>query len=51
MKLYISADMEGTSGITHSDQTDPSHPEYQRGRKLMLGEVNAAIEGAVVAGA
>ncbi len=51
MKVYISTDMEGTSGITHSDQTDPSHPEYQRGRKLMLAEVNAAVEGAVHAGA
>jgi D-amino peptidase len=51
MKLYISTDMEGTSGIVHSDQTDPSHPEYQHGRKLMLGEVNAAIEGALKGGA
>ncbi len=51
MKVYISADMEGTSGIVHSDQTDPSLPEYQRGRKLMLGEVNAAVEGALKGGA
>ena len=51
MKLYISTDMEGVSGIVHSDQTDPSHPEYQRARKWMLAEVNAAIEGALAAGA
>jgi D-amino peptidase len=49
--VYISADMEGTSGIVHSDQCDPSHPDYQHGRKLMLGEVNAAIEGALKGGA
>lgn len=51
MKLYISADMEGTSGIVHSDQTDPTHAEYQHFRKTMLGEVNAAIEGALKGGA
>ena len=51
MKVYISADMEGTSGIVHSDQTDPSHPEYQHFRKTMLGEVNAAVEGALKGGA
>jgi len=51
MNVYISADMEGTSGIVHSDQTDPSHHEYQHFRKTMLAEVNAAIEGAVKGGA
>ncbi len=51
MTIYISADMEGTSGIVHSDQTDPSHPEYQYFRKTMLAEVNAAIEGALKGGA
>ncbi len=51
MKIYISADMEGTSGIVHSDQTDPSQHEYQHFRKTMLGEVNAAIEGALKGGA
>lgn len=50
MKVYISADMEGISGVVHADQTDPSHAEYQRARKLMLAEVNAAIEGALAAG-
>jgi D-amino peptidase len=51
MKVYISADMEGTSGVVHSDQTDPAHPEYQAARRLMLAEVNAAIEGALAGGA
>lgn len=51
MRVYISADMEGTSGIVHSDQTDPSRGEYQHARKLMLGEVNAAVEGALKGGA
>jgi D-amino peptidase len=51
MKIYISADMEGISGIVHSDQTDSTHPEYQRCRKLMTAEVNAAVEGARQGGA
>ncbi len=51
MKVYISADMEGVSGVVHSEQTDPSQHEYQYARKLMLREVNAAIEGALAGGA
>ncbi len=51
MKVFISADMEGVSGIVHSDQTDPSHREYQHARRLMLNEVNAAVEGALAGGA
>lgn len=51
MKVYISADMEGVSGIVHSDQTDSTHPEYQHFRKTMLTEVNAAVEGALKGGA
>ncbi len=51
MKIYISADMEGTGGVVHSNQTEPEHAEYPAARKLMIGEVNAAIEGALAAGA
>jgi len=51
MKIYISCDMEGIGGVVHPEQTDPTQPEYQPARKLMLGEVNAAIEGALAAGA
>lgn len=55
MRLYISSDMEGVAGVVHEDQTNPVEPrcagEYQRFRRLMTHEVNAAIEGAVAAGA
>jgi D-amino peptidase len=51
MKIYISADMEGVCGVVHSDQTDATHAEYQRFRKLMTAEVNAAVEGAFAGGA
>lgn len=52
MKLLISADMEGISGIVDWDQVTPGHPEYMnRGRKFMTGDVNAAITGAFEGGA
>jgi len=51
VKLFISADMEGVAGIVHPDQTDNKHKEYDRSRKLMTDEVNAAIAGALAGGA
>jgi D-amino peptidase len=50
MKFFISADMEGISGVATNQQLKtPS--EYQRFRKLMTADVNAAIEGAFNGGA
>ena len=55
MRIYVSVDMEGIAGIVHEDQTNPVEPrcaaEYARGRKLMTAEANAAVEGALAAGA
>lgn len=51
MKVFISADMEGISGIPRAALTESDHPDYARGRELMAGDVNAAIEGALAAGA
>src|SRR5438552_7510001 len=55
MRVYISVDMEGVAGVVHEDQTDPIDPrhagEYNRFRRLMTNEANAAIEGAIAAGA
>jgi D-amino peptidase len=52
MKLLISADMEGVSGIVSWEQVTPGHPEYlARGRRLMTGDVNAAVNGAFEGGA
>ena len=49
MRVYISVDMEGVAGVVHEDQTDPTEPrhagEYNRMRRLMTSEANAAIEG------
>ncbi len=51
LKVFISVDMEGISGIVHGDQTTPGTPEYPAGRKWMAQDVNAAVEGALEAGA
>jgi D-amino peptidase len=51
MKILIAADMEGITGVVHADQTDSTHPEYQRFRRLMTADVNAAIRGAFDGGA
>lgn len=52
MKLYISADMEGTAGVCSWEQCDPENPsEYPKYRRLMSREVRAAIDGARAAGA
>ncbi|MCX7919162.1 MAG: M55 family metallopeptidase [bacterium] len=50
MKLFISADMEGISGIVHNDQRNRDGRDYEKSRKLMTEEVNAAIDGALAAG-
>lgn len=51
MKILIAADMEGISGVVHWDHVDPAHAEYARFRRLMTGDVNAAIRGAYDGGA
>ncbi|MFJ1783935.1 M55 family metallopeptidase [Streptomyces anulatus] len=45
MKLLISVDMEGISGIVHSSETNPERYDYQRGRELMTAEANAVVAG------
>ncbi len=45
LRVFISVDMEGISGIVHQSQTGRDSKEYERGRSLMVGDVNAAIEG------
>jgi D-amino peptidase len=50
-KVFISADMEGISGISASDQLSAAGAEYGRSRKMMAEDVNAAIRGARAGGA
>jgi len=51
LKVYISADMEGISGVASVDQLSPSSFEYVQARQWMTGDVLAAIQGARDAGA
>ncbi len=51
MRVYISVDMEGLAGITDPHPTDPDDKRYETSAGLMIGETNAAIEGALDAGA
>jgi D-amino peptidase len=51
MKILIAADMEGISGVVHWEHVDNKNPEYQRFRRIMTGDVNAAIRGAFEGGA
>jgi len=55
MRVFLSVDMEGIAGVVHEDQTNPVDPrcagEYNRFRRLMTQEANAAIEGALAGGA
>ena len=51
MKVYISVDMEGIAGISHPNPTGRGDSGYPAAVELMVGEANAAIEGALAAGA
>jgi D-amino peptidase len=52
VKVWISCDMEGVAGVVDWSQCTPDDPvAYAQGCALMLAEVNAAIDGALAAGA
>ena len=50
MKIYVSVDMEGVAGIADWAQCIADGDDYALGRDLLVGEVNAAIDGGVSAG-
>ncbi|SRR5579872_146640 len=50
--VYVSADIEGCATLVHWDEVRPgSGREYERARRLLVAEVNAALEGAFAGGA
>ena len=52
MKIYIMSDMEGVAGVLNQEEYQkPRALYYERARELTTREVNAAIEGALEAGA
>ena len=52
MDVYVVVDLECVSGITHGSMIRTGHADWAgRGRHLATAEVNAAVEGALAAGA
>jgi D-amino peptidase len=49
--VYLSVDMEGIAGISHANPTRRGDYGYAQAVELMIGEANAAIEGAFEGGA
>ena len=51
MKVLVSVDMEGTSGLERLEEIFRGLPGYDRFRRFMAGDANAAVQGAIDAGA
>lgn len=51
MKIFISTDFEGTAGVVDWEQVTRGTSQFDYFVELLTGEVNAAIEGAMAAGA
>jgi D-amino peptidase len=51
VRILISADMEGATGVTWTADVTPGTEQWQRFRRLFTGDVNAAIAGARAGGA
>jgi D-amino peptidase len=50
MNVFVMVDMEGISGICKSVQVSEGEP-YQVGRKYLVQDVNACVEGCILGGA
>lgn len=50
-RVFISCDLEGITGVVSRDQTGQTGRDYERARKMMTADVNAAVEGALAGGA
>ncbi len=49
MRVLISVDMEGVAGVVHGEDIAPGHGEYERNRRLITAEANAAVRGVFAA--
>lgn len=49
MRVFVSVDIEGVAGVAGQEEGSPGNPEYERARRLMTGEANAAIRGVLAA--
>jgi D-amino peptidase len=51
VKVLISADMEGATGVTWPADVRPGTEQWQRFRRMFTGDVNAAVDGFLAGGA
>ncbi len=56
MRILISADLEGASGVVSARECgrvggDPASADYERAKRWLTDDINAAVEGAMEAGA
>jgi D-amino peptidase len=51
MKILISADMEGATGVTWPADVEPGTEQWQRCRRMFTSDVNAAVAGCYAGGA
>lgn len=52
MRVYILTDLEGVTGVTMWAQTGRANPEaYDEARRLLMSDVDAAVEGCLEGGA
>jgi D-amino peptidase len=51
MRVFLSCDMEGVAGVVDWSQCRGPATEYEAARRLLVSEVNAAIDGAFDGGA
>ncbi|MBP2471482.1 D-amino peptidase [Crossiella equi] len=51
MRILISADMEGVTGVTWGGDVKPGSPGWERFRPVFTGDVNACIAGLLTGGA
>ena len=51
LKVFISVDMEGITGVVNWEEVSRDGKDYDYFRRIMTLETNAAIEGAITAGA
>jgi D-amino peptidase len=51
MRILISADMEGATGVTWPADVEPGTEQWQRCRRMFTSDVNAAVAGCFAGGA
>jgi len=51
LKLFVSIDLEGCTGVVTEDQTEPGLPAYDDACRLMRADLDAVLEGCRAGGA